>query len=146
MTLGPYPSSRNHPSAILFNDARSKQRCFFIPVIDKDLEKGESGAQENNEVDQGSLDRRRTKEEDNVVGWDGPEDSENPQNWSHSRKYTVTVLYTLNFTLTFASSVFITATVVTAELYGVSDEVMILGTSLFVLVSTLHDPSLRTHC
>lgn len=114
------------------------------PVIDKDLEKGEPGAKESNEVDQGGLDRRRTKEEDNVVGWDGPEDPENPQNWSHSKKYTVTVLYaTLTFTLTFASSVFSTATTVTAELYGVSEEVMILGTSLFVLVSISYGPPLH---
>jgi hypothetical protein len=39
----------------------------------------------------------------------------------------------MTFSVTFASSVFSTATTVTSELFGVSSEVMILGTSLFVL-------------
>lgn len=39
----------------------------------------------------------------------------------------------MTFCVTFASSVFSTAAVVTAEKFGVSEEVMILGTSLFVL-------------
>ena len=104
--------------------------------LDKDLEKGDpEKSKDTNEVDQGALDRRQTKEEDNLVGWDGPDDPQNPQNWSKRRKYMTTVFYaTLTFTLTFASSVFSTATEVTAKLYGVSNEVMTLGTSLFVLV------------
>lgn len=39
----------------------------------------------------------------------------------------------LTLTITFASSVFSTANTVTAEEFGVSQEVMVLGTSLFVL-------------
>jgi len=50
------------------------------------------------------------------------------------KKYTVTIFYaSLTFCLTFASSIFSTATMVTAKLFGVSNEVMTLGTSLFVL-------------
>lgn len=41
--------------------------------------------------------------------------------------------YWQTFCVTFASSVFSTATVPTAILFGVSEEVMVLGTSLFVL-------------
>ena len=81
------------------------------------------------------MDSGQTKEESNLIGWDGPNDPENPQNWSKSKKYTVTIFYSsMTFCLTFASSIFSTATHVTAKLYGVSDEVMVLGTSLFVLV------------
>ena len=103
---------------------------------ERDLEKGDpEPSKEPNEFDQGGLDRRQTQEESNLIGWDGPNDPENPQNWSNSRKYLTTCFYaSLTFTLTFASSVFSTATEVTAKLYGVSNEVMVLGTSLFVLV------------
>jgi len=74
--------------------------------------------------------------DENLVGFDGPEDILNPMNWTRRKKFTVTVLYsTLTFCLTFASSVFSTATFVTAEEFHVSTEVMTLGTSLFVLVS-----------
>ena len=73
---------------------------------------------------------------DNVVGWDGPSDPQNPQNWTKSKKYLVTVFYaSMTFCITFASTIFSTATEVTAKKFGVSNEVMTLGTSLFVLVS-----------
>ena len=102
---------------------------------EKDIEKGDPGAKDNNETDQGGLDRRRTEPENNVVAWDGPDDPQNPQNWSKAKKYTTTILYaTCTFTITFASSVFSTATEVTAKQFGMSLEVMTLGTSLFVLV------------
>lgn len=115
---------------------------------EKDIEKGDpEDSKENNEVDQGGFDRRQTEEESNIVGWDGPNDPENPQNWSKRRKYTTTVFYaTLTFTLTFASSVFSTATQATAKLYGVSAEVMVLGTSLFVLVYALFYTKIMYTC
>lgn len=100
-----------------------------------DLEKGVTGSQKHNEVDQHGEDERQTQWENNVVGWDGPSDPQNPHNWKKSKKYTVTVLYSsMTLCITFASSVFSTATMVTAKMFGVSSEVMTLGTSLFVLV------------
>ena len=102
---------------------------------DRDIEKGDPDAQGNTEVDQGGAVRQQPKGEKNVIGWDGPDDPQNPQNWSNRKKYTATVLLaSLTFCITFASSVFSTATLVTAKKYGVSTEVMTLGTSLFVLV------------
>ncbi|KAL2042548.1 hypothetical protein N7G274_005042 [Stereocaulon virgatum] len=102
--------------------------------MEQDIEKGDLGAKDNNGIDQGDVDRRQMKEEDNVIGWDGPDDPQNPQNWTKTKKYTATVLYaSMTFCITFASSVFSTATVVTAKEFGVSTEVMTLGTSLFVL-------------
>lgn len=73
----------------------------------------------------------------------GPDDPQNPQNWPKSKKYLVTVLYSLlTFTLTFSSSIFSTATEATSKEFGVSTEVMTLGTSLIVLVRpTLFKPS-----
>ena len=119
--------------------AEKAQNTISTPSIssdhEKDIEKGDPGAKDNNETDQGGLDRRRTEPENNVVAWDGPDDPENPQNWSKAKKYTTTVLYaTCTFTITFASSVFSTATEVTAKEFGVSLEVMTLGTSLVVFV------------
>jgi multidrug resistance protein len=69
-----------------------------------------------------------------LIEWDGPNDPENPMNFPRWRKWMITIVLGLaTFVITFASSVFSTATVVTAEHFGVSNEVMILGTSLFVL-------------
>ena len=101
-----------------------------------DLEKGETDSQEHDQVNQTGDDTSQTQWKNNVVGWDGPNDPQNPHNWKKSKKYTVTVFYSsMTFCITFASSVFSTATVVTAKMYGVSNEVMTLGTSLFVFVS-----------
>lgn len=72
----------------------------------------------------------------NLVTWNGPDDPGNPMNWPLSKKLAATITYSfLTFVITFASSVFSTATEVTAVEFGVSAEVMVLGTSLFVLVS-----------
>ncbi|KKY20874.1 putative mfs multidrug [Phaeomoniella chlamydospora] len=70
----------------------------------------------------------------NLVVWDGPDDPENPMNWPITKKWTVTILLaTMTLTITFASSIFSTATIRVSEEYHISNEVSILGTSLFVL-------------
>ncbi|KAL2000332.1 hypothetical protein VTN02DRAFT_3272 [Thermoascus thermophilus] len=69
----------------------------------------------------------------NLVEWDGPDDPENPQNWPKWKKWLITMtLSTLTVWITFASSVFSTATLATAKEFGVSTEVTTLGTSLVV--------------
>lgn len=69
----------------------------------------------------------------NLVEWDGPDDPENPQNFTRLRKWAITVSMSLmTMWITFASSVFSTATLVTAKEFNVSSEVMVLGTSLTV--------------
>lgn len=74
----------------------------------------------------------------NLVVWTGPDDPENPQNFSAPFKWTITMLLSsLTIWITFATSVFSTATVVTAEVYGVSTEVTTLATSLPLFVSFL---------
>jgi MFS transporter, DHA1 family, multidrug resistance protein len=71
----------------------------------------------------------------NLVEWNGPDDPENPQNLSTGRKWAITMLLSsLTVWITFSTSVFSQATEVTAALYGVSDEVMILATSLPLFV------------
>jgi MFS transporter, DHA1 family, multidrug resistance protein len=70
----------------------------------------------------------------NVIEWDGPDDPGRPQNWPSRTRWIYTmILGSMTFVVTYASSVFSTATQVTAVQFGVSNEVMILGTSLTVL-------------
>ena len=69
-----------------------------------------------------------------IVSWDGPNDPENPMNFPRSKKWRITMVTAImTFCVSFASSVFSTATEVTAVKWGVSLEVMILGVSLYVL-------------
>lgn len=69
-----------------------------------------------------------------IVGWDGPDDPHNPMNFPRSKKWIITISTALmTFVVSFASSVFSTATTVTAVEFDVSLEVMILGVSLYVL-------------
>jgi hypothetical protein len=72
--------------------------------------------------------------ETHVIGWDGPNDPENPMNYPRSKKWRITFATAfMTFCVSFASSVFSTATEVTAGEFHVSLEVMILGVSLYVL-------------
>lgn len=69
-----------------------------------------------------------------IVGWDGPNDPANPMNFSTARKWWITIILALvTFCVSFASSVFSTATQITSAQFDVSLEVMILGVSLYVL-------------
>ncbi|KAK0280028.1 hypothetical protein LTR35_008178 [Friedmanniomyces endolithicus] len=69
-----------------------------------------------------------------LVLWDGPADPGNPINWSRRKKWATTfALGFVTFCVTFASSVFSPGTLATAREFNVSDEVMVLGTALFVL-------------
>ncbi len=61
-------------------------------------------------------------------------DKQNPRNWSTSKKWCVTmILSVLPFCSSFASSVFSSATAAAAAEFSVSEEIMVLGSSLFVL-------------
>lgn len=96
---------------------------------ERDLEIGEGGDVAAHESE------KPTEEKDsNLIEWNGPDDPENPMNWPRSKKWIITVvLGFMTFCVTFASSVFSTATIPVALLFGVSTETTTLGTSLFVL-------------
>lgn len=95
---------------------------------------GQSEAMDDVEKQKTQDNQGELEKDPNLIEWDGPDDPENPQNWSSRYKWFITgVLGMMTFTITFASSVFSTATLVTAKQFNVSNEVMILGTSLFVL-------------
>lgn len=70
----------------------------------------------------------------NLVGWQGPNDPQNPMNWKKSRKITCTML--LGFTAmgaSFASSSFSPTFVAVSNEFGVSTQVSTLSLSIFVL-------------
>lgn len=61
------------------------------------------------------------------------------------RKWWITIITSLmTFVVSFGSSVFSTATQITAEEFGVSDEVMILGVTLYVVGFACGKPA--SHC
>lgn len=103
--------------------------------VDVDIEKGASLESSRRSSIHAKAQAHRDDEHDsNLVGFEGPDDPMNPQNWSRPYKWVLTVVYgMMTFAVTFASSIFSTATMPTSEEFGVSEEVMLLGTSLFVL-------------
>ncbi|KAK4920838.1 hypothetical protein LTR66_016710 [Elasticomyces elasticus] len=59
---------------------------------------------------------------------------ENPHDWPRSKKWMITILYALcTLTATFASSIFSSTIEVTSREFNVSETVMLLGVSLYVL-------------
>ena len=76
-----------------------------------------------------------------VVEYDGPDDPLNPQNLPAWKKWLFAmILGVITLSTTFASSVFSTATQAAADEFGVSNEVMTLGTAFFIL-GACHDSS-----
>ncbi|EIM90804.1 MFS general substrate transporter [Stereum hirsutum FP-91666 SS1] len=72
--------------------------------------------------------------QDNIVTWDSPDDPQNPQNWSSSYKILVTILYgSITMCSSFSSSIFGSGSSGIIREYGISSEVAVLGTSLFIL-------------
>lgn len=93
-----------------------------------------SESEKRQQADQDEKEDGKEEKDPNVVDWDGPDDPTNPLNWSKKRKWGIAVCMGLmTLVVTFASSVFSSATMVTAMQFGVSSEVMILGLALFVL-------------
>ncbi|KAJ5762552.1 uncharacterized protein N7511_005934 [Penicillium nucicola] len=69
----------------------------------------------------------------NLVTWNGSIDPDNPQNWPRSTKLLRSAApLAVIFSIAFASSIFGSASNITAKEYGVSEEVMSLGVALFV--------------
>ena len=77
--------------------------------------------------------KRKSKLYSDLVELEGPDDPLNPQNIPNRWKWVYAALLGLmTLCVTFASSVFSTAAAVTAKEFGVSQEVMTLGVSLYV--------------
>ena len=109
---------------IPYDEAEEGIEEAFQPPHDEERQQQMKDKKTNNEDD----------EKKDLVDWDGPHDPENPQNFSRSRKWLITIATGLmTFVVSFGSSVFSTVTEVTSQEFGVTSEVMILGVSLYVL-------------
>lgn len=70
----------------------------------------------------------------NIVNWDGPNDPENPQNMYKPKKWFITMTYSLlTLTVTLSSSIFSAAAEQAGQEFHVSQEIMVLATSLFLV-------------
>ncbi|KAL9112618.1 MAG: hypothetical protein Q9227_003189 [Pyrenula ochraceoflavens] len=123
------------------SNSRSSSISSRIPSleIERDPEKGlkeiesHAGSRTNAGPAVPSQTRSPTKDP-NLVEFDGPDDPENPMNWSKAKKWILTMsLGFMTFNVTLASSIFSTATTVVSEKFHIGLEVSTLGTSLFVL-------------
>lgn len=73
----------------------------------------------------------------NLVDFDGPDDTENPKNFSKAKKWAVTAsMGWMTFVVTFSSSIFSVAVEPVSQEFAISRVVATLGVSLFLLVST----------
>ncbi|KAI1390615.1 MFS general substrate transporter [Hypoxylon trugodes] len=69
-----------------------------------------------------------------LVDWDGPDDPQNPQNWSWNKKLWTTVLISIcTFAVSFGSSVLASAITVLSKEYRIGPTVAALSITLYVL-------------
>ncbi|KAK4241660.1 benomyl/methotrexate resistance protein [Achaetomium macrosporum] len=101
---------------------------------------GASDESEKTTQDGGAADQELPITTDNggsdalVVGWYGPDDPENPQNWPNGLKHLVAFqMCLLNFAVYIASSIYVPGEPYLVEEFGVSPIVAVLGLSLFTL-------------
>lgn len=138
-----HPSVRRGPGNSLYRSTfiDSDPATMSGDTSDKDTRSPSAEHSNDGDVDvekqndtSGEKGRQQDEKDPNLVEWDGPDDPENPQNWPLRQKWTYTAITgLLTFVITFASSIFSTATVVTAKEFEVSQVVTTLGTALFVV-------------
>ncbi|KAJ5691639.1 MFS general substrate transporter [Penicillium malachiteum] len=69
-----------------------------------------------------------------LIGWYGPDDPENPQNWSNTTKHLIAFqMCVLNFAVYIVSSIYTPGEPYLMDEFGVSETVAILALSLFTL-------------
>ena len=85
-------------------------------------------------------DRTDTETKDpSLVEFDGPDDPDNPKNWSVRRRSNITVsMGLMTFVVTFSSSIFAVAIEPVAQEFNVGIPVATLGVSFFLLVGDCH--------
>lgn len=86
-----------------------------------------------------------TLEEDirlELLDFDSPHDPEHPHNWALlGRVWATFMLALFNLVVTIASSIFGSAQAAIVDEFGVSEEITVLGTSLFLVVCFSPRPS-----
>lgn len=96
-----------------------------------DIEKGDGVVSLLNV--ESSMQRNTIKDVD-LIDWNGPDDPDNPQNWPSSTKWKTTIALALMlFYVTFASSLFGSASSAVSKKSHIPSLVFELGTSVFIL-------------
>ena len=97
-----------------------------------------SGPDSNDDVIRKSTDSRTLPTPDEkllIVDWDGPDDPQNPKNWSYRKKWASTIIVSM-FTLIspVSSSMIAPASEAVAQEFSITNDVIIaMTTSIFVL-------------
>jgi DHA1 family multidrug resistance protein-like MFS transporter len=135
MDMNVSPANNRDSQATVTNGVFANENDTHAGTAQSDIQ--EKGTEEHQSPqDQTPLPPTKGPEpgSEHLVDWDGPNDPNNPQNWSKGYKWWIyMVLSGMTFVVSFASSVWSTTVIVTAEEFGVSQEVMILGITLYVV-------------
>ncbi|CAK5271077.1 unnamed protein product [Mycena citricolor] len=102
-----------------------------MTIVDADLHRIDVGAPK---PERPKFEEQNLPREPEEISWDGPDDPENPQNWTDRKKWWITfvcVISTVN--VTFASSAPSSAMGFIRADFGISAEVSYLVTSVFLL-------------
>ncbi|KAH8805404.1 major facilitator superfamily domain-containing protein [Xylogone sp. PMI_703] len=119
-------SSENHPATDTSGGGKKEQKRFT------DITSPHSPGDTQVLQQENGCDKMTTVM--HLVDWYGPDDQENPQNWSASRKLLITFqICILNFGVYIGSSIYTPGEISVMEEFGVSEVVATLGLSLFVL-------------
>ncbi|SJX62955.1 probable mfs-multidrug-resistance transporter [Sporisorium reilianum f. sp. reilianum] len=125
------PASADHAS----DESSASTRVPPSPTNNKTKPEQRSN-DDDNDTDSDQASPRGNPDEStdpNQVEWDGPDDPENPQNWSQKRKWAITVLCSfLTVNVTFASSAPSSATGQLVQEFQIGTVTATLITSLFL--------------
>ncbi|KAK0561841.1 hypothetical protein OC844_002990 [Tilletia horrida] len=111
----------------LFDRARTSRSVPLASQTQQDTRDAERKERNNNQEE------NNKERESDIVGWDGPDDPENPQNFSATRKWLLTLLLSLlTLNVTFASSSPSTVTEAIATQFGLTVVQSQLVTAVFL--------------
>lgn len=129
-----------------FDDRLSEKSKDFTPIEPENSRHAISGTAEgrmdhaSHDIEKGPDERKVSYSNNdplrdpNLVEWEGDNDPENPMRFSMKRKVWMSCVASfLTFSVSVSSSIFSADTEVTGKLFGVSEEIMVLGVSLYVL-------------
>lgn len=139
MELQTSTDNRADPRIQRTNSSSSQETIQSSPIPEEDhpnKEDGSPGRVDDVEKQQSTNPSQAdsvTKRPD-LVEFDGPDDPDNPKNWTKRKRWSITVSGALlTFTVTFSSSIFSVAINPVAEEYNIGTVVSTLGVSLFLL-------------
>ena len=113
----------------------------YVIASEKDIEKQTA---EEDITQQATTEDETPQPNPDIVEFDGPDDPDNPKNWTPTRRACITVCMGLmTFVVTFSSSIFAIAIAPVAEEFNVGTPVATLGVSFFLLVQHPSDPLLN---